>query len=144
MPTINCYQFQTIDLRIRKKSVTFAAMFEVCRKYVSVLMLTLLSLFVVALCIDELSDVRRVVADLCIETCVEFESSDVEWDDNGADNGDGQIRLSVCFSSNLFFGMTMSILRATTIAMQSDKQKLGLVRRYAPRKLTEGAYYAYM
>lgn len=117
-----------------KKKHYLCTMFEKCRKYASVMLVVMMSLFAVALAFDEYGDDLRAMADLQTETCVELQSVDMEWDEDGTDNGDGQL----CMNSALCVANDLTAAGQSrhehSAALQSDKQRRGLVRRYAPRK----------
>ena len=91
-------------------------MIQFVRKYAYVIVLVLMSVFAACLIADEWSDMRHAWQDLQIEATAEIEVEDFEWDES-----DISCQLSTinCQLSTPFF---------------SDKQRLGLVRRYAPRK----------
>ena len=99
-------------------------MIQFVRKYAYVIVLVLMSAFAACLVADEWSDMRHAWQDLQIEATVEIEVEDFEWDEFGEDNGICRTTLPIfesfeCQLSTPFF---------------SDKQRLGLVRRYALRK----------
>ncbi|MBR1426997.1 MAG: hypothetical protein IJ581_06045 [Paludibacteraceae bacterium] len=112
------------------------------RKYASLLVLVLMSVFAVALVLDEYGDCRRAAQDVLIETCAEIEADDYEWDEDGTDNWDGRDNVQ---SSDVRCTKVLCLEDSTTglnaVSLSSNEQKRGLVRRYAPRKGFAGAYY---
>ncbi len=59
-------------------------MFQIIRKYAPVMLIFIMSLFSVALVMDEYSYSQRFSQDLRIENCVELEKEDYEWDEFAA------------------------------------------------------------
>ena len=127
-------------LKEQKKTQTLAyvefflylcTMFHIIRQYAPMLLILIMSLFVMALAMDEYNDGRRVAEDLCIESCVELETEDYEWDELDLSSqpvyagGLSVMYISLPFTEGQGLGSAPFI---------SDKQRLGLVRRYAPRK----------
>ena len=112
--------------------------FLIIRKYASMVLVVLMSLFVVALVMDEYNDNRRITEDLRIENTMELETEDYEWDEGLTPNLTPVI-ISKGEERNYMSLLTDYQLSAPYI---SDKQKLGLVRRYAPRKAFVGYNYA--
>ena len=106
-------------------------MFEVIRKYAPMVLIVLMSVFVVALAMDEYNDSRRIAEDLRIESCVELETEDYEWDEGQVQQLSPTLSQGEGFSPLAGDGREVFGGPAPCI---SDKQKLGLVRRYAPRK----------
>ena len=113
-------------------------MFQFIRLYAPMMLILLMSLFVAALAIDEYNDSRRMTEDLRIESCVELETEDYEWDEGLTQNITPAL-ISKGEERNYMSLLTDYQLSAPYI---SDKQKLGLVRRYAPRKAFVGYNYA--
>jgi hypothetical protein len=97
------------------------------------MLVVMMSLFAMALAMDEYNDSRRIAEDLRIESCVELEAEDYEWDESDISCQPGRTCISrqpiMCIS--LPFKSGEGIVPSPRI---SDKQRLGLVRRYAPRK----------
>ena len=112
--------------------------FLIIRKYAPMVLVVLMSLFVVALVMDEYNDNRRITEDLRIENTMELETEDYEWDEGLTPNLTPVI-ISKGEGRNYMSLLTDYQLSAPYI---SDKQKLGLVRRYAPRKAFVGYHYA--
>ena len=56
-------------------------MFQLIRQYTPMVLILLMSMFAMALAADEYSDSRRIAEDLRIESCVELETEDYEWDE---------------------------------------------------------------
>ncbi len=114
-------------------------MFQIIRKYAPMVLILLMSLFAMALAMDEYSDSRRIAEDLRIESCVELETEDYEWDELDLSSQPVYAGgLSVMYIS-LPFTERQGVGSAPFI---SDKQRLGLVRRYAPRKALACYNYA--
>ncbi|MBQ7531386.1 MAG: hypothetical protein IJT12_06730 [Paludibacteraceae bacterium] len=111
-----------------------AIVIQLFRKYASVVVLTLMSVFGVCLVADEWDDMQRAWEDLQIEAMAEIEVEDFEWDEDGCDNGDGQVRLRMNLSDGIVSVAISQVQPTCSTALQSDEQKRGLVRRYAPRK----------
>jgi hypothetical protein len=106
-------------------------MFRIIRQYAPMLLVVMMSLFVMSLVMDEYSDSRRIAEDLHIESCMELETEDYEWDELDLSSQPVYAGgLSVMYIS-LPFTEGQGISNSPFI---SDKQRLGLVRRYAPRK----------
>ncbi|MBR1922444.1 MAG: hypothetical protein IJ838_01640 [Paludibacteraceae bacterium] len=91
----------------------------------------MMSLFAMALAMDEYNDSRRIAEDLRIESCVELEAEDYEWDESDISCQPSAISRQPIMCISLPFREGMGIGSSAFI---SDKQRLGLVRRYAPRK----------
>ena len=91
----------------------------------------LMGLFFISLVLDEYSDVRHAMQDNRIEACIELEAEDYEWDE-------GQIQnLTQFFTPHpapLPRRRGFSLSGRQERGFISDKQRLGLVRRYALRK----------
>ena len=95
------------------------------------MLVVLMGLFFISLVLDEYSVVRHAMQDNRIEACIELEAEDYEWDE-------GQIQnLTQFFTPHpapLPRRRSFSLSGRQERGFVSDKQKLGLVRRYAPRK----------
>ena len=102
------------------------------------MLILLMSMFVMALAMDEYNDSRRIAEDLKIESCVELETEDYEWDDEEAEYLTPTLSKREVERSCLL----MAIRCQQSVPCVSDKQRLGLVRRYAPRKAFVGYNYA--
>ena len=113
-------------------------MFEFYRQYASIMLIALMGLFAVALALDEYNDHRRTMEDLRIESCVEIETEDYEWDetDISSQSVAPQTPTLTPKERNLSFDGRREK------GYISDKQKIGLVRRYAPRKGIASHNYA--
>ncbi|MBR4563390.1 MAG: hypothetical protein IKO26_02960 [Paludibacteraceae bacterium] len=106
-------------------------MFQIIRQYAPMMLILLMSLFVAALAIDEYNDSRRMTEDLRIESCVELETEDYEWDEGLTQN----ITPALTSHPNpLLRRASFSSFGKEERGFISGKQRLGLVRRYAPRK----------
>lgn len=57
-------------------------MLNFMRKYSTLLLVTLMGLFVLALTADAWHDVKVAKQDMVIETVVELEADDFDWDEN--------------------------------------------------------------
>ena len=95
------------------------------------MLVVMMSLFAMALAMDEYNDSRRIAEDLRIESCVELEAEDYEWDESDISCQPSAISRQPIMCISLPFREGMGIGSSAFI---SDKQRLGLVRRYAPRK----------
>ena len=102
-------------------------------------LILLMSLFAMALAMDEYSDSRRIAEDLRIESCVELETEDYEWDELDLSNQPVYAGSLSAMYISLPFTEGQGINNSPFI---SDKQRLGLVRRYAPRKALACYNYA--
>ena len=95
------------------------------------MLVVLMGLFFISLVLDEYSDVRHAMQDNRIEACIELEAEDYEWDE-------GQIQnLTQFFTPHpapLPRRRGFSLSGRQERGFISDKQRLGLVRRYALRK----------
>ena len=101
------------------------------RKYAYVIVLVLMSAFAACLIADEWSDMRHAWQDLQIEATAEIEVEDFEWDESDISC------LPTTISRQFVMYISLPIWEGMGIgssAFISDKQRLGLVRRYAPRK----------
>lgn len=116
-------------------------MIQFVRKYAYVVVLILMSAFATCLIADEWSDMLYAWQDMQIETTAEIEVEDFEWDEFGGDNGAGITTTSrpYAFSFSLPF---WEGLGSGSFPFISTKQRLGLVRRYAPRKALLSYNYA--
>ena len=94
------------------------------------LLVVMMSLFAVALAVDEYNDSRRIAEDLRIETCMELETEDYEWDESDLSN---QPAFNLTPTAPDIDGAS-PLVGIRERGFISDKQRLGLVRRYAPRK----------
>ena len=112
-----------------------------CRQYASMLLIAMMSLFFVCLVVDEWRDIQHAWEDLQIEAMAEIEVEDFEWDEDGRDNSDGQVHLSPALSQGEGERIIESKVYVRSNALQSKKQLIGLVRRYAPRKALISANY---
>ena len=56
-------------------------MFQIIRQYTPMMLVVMMSLFVAALAADEYNDSRRIAEDLRVESCMELEAEDYEWDE---------------------------------------------------------------
>ena len=103
------------------------------RKYAYVIVLVLMSAFAACLIADEWSDMRHAWQDLQIEATAEIEVEDFEWDESDISCQPGR----TCISRQFVMYISLPFREGLGIgssAFLSDKQRLGLVRRYAPRK----------
>ena len=102
------------------------------RKYAYVIVLALMSAFVACMIADEWSDMRHAWQDIQLEATAEIEVEDFEWDEFGGDNCNPEDQ---DLTPTLFQGEGVSPLTGIRErGFISDKQRLGLVRRYALRK----------
>ena len=106
-------------------------MIQFVRKYAYVIVLVLMSAFAACLIADEWSDMRHAWQDLQIEATAEIEVEDFEWDESDISCQPSDISRQpiMCISLPFREGIGLGSSPFT-----SDKQRLGLVRRYAPRK----------
>ena len=107
-------------------------MILILRKYAPMMLIVMMSLFGVALAIDEYNDCRHAIEDLRVENCVELETEDYEWDEGQVQNLFQSISQGEGVSP--FGGKGREVFGVDTAPFVSDKQRLGLVRRCAPRK----------
>ncbi len=91
----------------------------------------MMSMFVVAMALDTYTDRQRGAEDILMESGVELETEDYEWDELDEDNG--IYRTALTSYAPIYCQLPTHNDKFTTIRI-SDKQRLGLVRRYAPRK----------
>jgi hypothetical protein len=103
------------------------------------MLVVMMSLFAMALAMDEYNDSRRIAEDLRIESRVELEAEDYEWDESDISCQPSAISRQPIMCISLPFREGMGIGSSAFI---SDKQRLGLVRRYAPRKALACYNYA--
>ena len=97
------------------------------------IVLVLMSAFAVCLIADEWIDMRHAWQDMQIEATAEIEVEDFEWDEFGGDNGNpGSTSLAPAIPSS---EETTLLSCRNDRGFISDKLWLGLVRRYAPRKV---------
>lgn len=100
-----------------------------------------MSAFAVALVLDEYGDWQRVAQDLLVESCMEMEAEDYEWDE--ADEFSGVASTSVRMLQGASFVMLLSSCnRLNTSSLLSDEHKRGLVRRYVPSQASHSYNYA--
>ena len=103
------------------------------RKYAYVIVLVLMSTFAACLIADEWSDMQHAWQDIQIEATAEIEVEDFEWDESDISCQPGR----TCISRQPMMCIPLPFREGIGIgssAFISDKQRLGLVRRYAPRK----------
>lgn len=114
---------------------------QLIRTYAPILVLILMSTFVVVLCMDEYVDQRRAAQDMLIETCMEIDADDYEWDEADEFSGaDCQTQKDIVLKANVLSLLTQTQgLNANSLT--SDEHKLSLVRRYAPRKALQSYNY---
>ncbi len=108
-------------------------MIQFVRKYAYVIVLVLMSAFAACLVADEWSDMRHAWQDLQIEAMAEIEVEDFEWDESDISCQPGR----TCISRQTMMCIPLPFREGIGIgssAFISDKQRLGLVRRYALRK----------
>ncbi len=100
-------------------------------KYAYMIVLVLMSAFAACLIADEWSDMQHAWQDLQIEATAEIEVEDFEWDESDISCQPSTISRQpiMCISLPLKEGMGIG-----SSVFISDKQRLGFVRRYAPRK----------
>ena len=106
-------------------------MIQFVRKYAYMLVLVLMSAFAACLIADEWSDMRHAWQDLQIEATADIEVEDFEWDETDIICQPSTIsrQTMMCISIPFREGLGLGSSPFT-----SGKQRLGLVRRYAPRK----------
>lgn len=109
-------------------------MIQFVRKYAYVVVLILMSAFAACLIADEWSDMLYAWQDMQIETMAEIEVEDFEWDEFGGDNGAGITTTSRPYAASFSLPFREGV-GAGSFPFISDKQRLGLVRRYALRKV---------
>lgn len=103
------------------------------RKYAYVIVLVLMSAFAACLVADEWSDMRHAWQDLQIEATAEIEVEDFEWDESDISCQPGR----TCISRQTMMCISLPFREGPGLGSSpftSNKQRLGLVRRYAPRK----------
>lgn len=103
------------------------------RKYAYVIVLVLMSAFAACLVADEWSDMRHAWQDIQIEATAEIEVEDFEWDESDISCQPGR----TCISRQTMMCISLPFREGSGLGSSpftSDKQRLGLVRRYAPRK----------
>jgi hypothetical protein len=110
------------------------------RTYAPIVVLILMSAFVMALCMDEYVDQKRAAQDMLIEVCAEIEADDYEWDEADEFIGIGRTNLTLTLSPREG-EMSLLMSRIHSNAYQTEEQKRGLVRRYAPRKALQSYNY---
>ena len=113
--------------------------FQIIRTYTPLMLILMMSLFVVALAMDEYNDSRRIAEDLRIESCVELETEDYEWDESDLSN---QPTYTGSLSAMYISLPSTEGQGVGNSPFISDKQRLGLIRRYAPRKALACYNYA--
>lgn len=107
-------------------------MFQIIRQYTPMMLMVMMSMFVAALAADEYNDSRRIAEDLRVESCMELEAEDYEWDEGQVQHLTDLSPVSPKGRSSLSLGEGWAEVSRTPFI--SDKQRLGLVRRYAPQK----------
>lgn len=113
---------------------------QLIRTYAPMVVLILMSAFVVALCMDEYVDQKRAAQDILIEVCAEVEADDYEWDEADEFSGTyNNVQGNDVRCANIVLASDIQRLNATSLI--SDEHKLGLVRRYAPRKALQSYNY---
>ena len=108
-------------------------MIQFVRKYAYVIVLMLMSAFAACLIADEWSDMQHAWQDLQMEATAEIEVEDFEWDESDINCQPGR----TCISRQFVMYISLPFregLGLGSSAFISDKQRLGLVRRYALRK----------
>ena len=103
------------------------------------MLVVMMSLFAMALAMDEYNDSCRIAEDLRIESCVELEAEDYEWNESDISCQPSAISRQPIMCISLPFKSGEGIAPSPRI---SDKQRLGLVRRYALRKALACYNYA--
>ena len=106
-------------------------MIQFVRKYAYVIVLVLMSAFAACLIADEWSDMQHAWQDLQIEATAEIEVEDFEWDETDISCQPSTISRQFVMYISLPFREGLGL---GSSPFTSDKQRLGLVRRYAPRK----------
>ena len=92
--------------------------------------LVLMGLFSVSLALDEYSDLKHAIQDCRIEACIELETEDFEWDEMQAQS----VTQCLTMRDDEWACQVLVTDNQPSAPYISDKQKIGLVRRYAPRK----------
>ena len=108
-------------------------MIQFVRKYAYVIVLVLMSAFAACLIADEWSDMQHAWQDLQIEATAEIEVEDFEWDESDISCQPGR----TCISRQFVMYISLPFREGLGLGSSpftSNKQRLGLVRRYAPRK----------
>ena len=109
----------------------FCTVIQFVRKYAYVIVLVLMSAFAACLIADEWSDMQYAWQDLQIEATAEIEVEDFEWDETDISCQPSTISRQFVMYISLPFREGLGL---GSSPFTSDKQRLGLVRRYAPRK----------
>ena len=112
--------------------------FQIIRQYTPVILIMMMSMFVVALAIDEYNDSRRIAEDLRVEGCVELETEDYEWDETDISSQSVAPPTPTLTPKE----RNLSFDGRREKGYISNKQKIGLVRRYAPQKGIASHNYA--
>ena len=110
----------------------FCTVIQFVRKYAYVIVLVLMSAFAACLIADEWSDMRHAWQDLQIEATAEIEVEDFEWDEFSGDNCNPVTSILTPTLSQREGDFPLEGKRERGFI--SDKQRIGLMRRYAPRK----------
>ena len=110
----------------------FCTVIQFVRKYAYVIVLVLMSAFAACLIADEWSDMQHAWQDLQIEATAEIEVEDFEWDEFSGDNCNPVTSILTPTLSQREGDFPLEGKRERGFI--SDKQRIGLMRRYAPRK----------
>lgn len=102
------------------------------RRYAAIFIIALVSLFVVAIVVDEYGDYQRGQQDMLVEACEEIDEVDIEWNE-GDDVEDWHF---VCNETSPMIRYEIK----SSLAVESDihrsiEQWRGLVRKYYPGRI---------
>ncbi|MBR3565350.1 MAG: hypothetical protein IKN91_03345 [Paludibacteraceae bacterium] len=103
---------------------------QLFRTYCPAVLITLMSLFAVCLLVDKWNDIHIATEDMRIEACVEVETEDFEWDEE--DEINCVVMTTTSFNTFFAYFQCQKADGVLSVACTSNKQRLGLVRRYAP------------
>ena len=102
------------------------------RKYASIFIVALASLFALAIVIDEYADYQRGQQDMLVVACEEFDSTDIEWNE-GDDVEDWHFVCKALSPAIMYYHIATPVVASGI--HRSFEQWRGLVRKYSPESI---------
>ena len=91
--------------------------------------------------VDEWNDSRLLMRNAYTALCMEMETEELDVDEDDPDDWDAGNDAIIGVPLSSLFQVKQLTARTISTALQSDEQKLGLVRRYAPRHTINNQIY---
>ena len=117
------------------------SMLDFFRKISSTAVFILLICCSMAWIVDEWNDSRLLMRNAYTALCMEMETEEMDVDEDDPDDWDGGNDAIIGVPLSSLLQVKQLTIRTISTALQSDEQKLGLVRRYAPRHTINNQIY---